>query len=97
MIAGGEFTKNLMPQTIKETAKMLALKSDWRANELEEFSDCLFFLLLSDSRIMIASLMLSSLSLFCAVHNSEMKTFQIKKEHDYIILGCDGIYDKMSN
>ena len=31
------------------------------------------------------------------IHNPEIKTFQIKKEHDYIILGCDGIYDKMSN
>ena len=31
------------------------------------------------------------------IHNSEIKTFSIKKEHDFIVLGCDGIFDKMSN
>lgn len=31
------------------------------------------------------------------IHNPEIKTFSIKKEHDFIVLGCDGIFDKMSN
>lgn len=31
------------------------------------------------------------------IHNPEIKSFQIKKEHDFIVLGCDGIFDKMSN
>lgn len=31
------------------------------------------------------------------IHDPDVKSFQIKKEHDFIVLGCDGIYDKMSN
>ena len=31
------------------------------------------------------------------IHTPEVKTFQIKKDHDFIVLGCDGIFDKMSN
>lgn len=31
------------------------------------------------------------------IHNPDIKSFQIKKEHDFIVLGCDGIYDKMSS
>ena len=31
------------------------------------------------------------------IHNPDIKSFQIKKEHDFIVLGCDGIFDKMSN
>ena len=31
------------------------------------------------------------------IHNPDIKSFQIKKEHDFIVLGCDGIYDKLSN
>lgn len=27
----------------------------------------------------------------------EIKSFKITKEHDYIVLGCDGIFDKLSN
>jgi protein phosphatase 2C family protein 2/3 len=27
----------------------------------------------------------------------EIKAFKITKDHDFIILGCDGIFDKMSN
>lgn len=27
----------------------------------------------------------------------EIKSFKIKDEYDYILLGCDGIYDKLSN
>lgn len=33
----------------------------------------------------------------CVIHNPEIKSFQISKEHDFIILGCDGIFDKMDN
>jgi protein phosphatase 2C family protein 2/3 len=31
------------------------------------------------------------------IHNPEIKSFKIKREHDFIVLGCDGIFDKMSN
>ena len=31
------------------------------------------------------------------IHSPEVKSFQIKKDHDFIVLGCDGIFDKMSN
>ena len=27
----------------------------------------------------------------------EIKAFRIKKEHDFIVLACDGIYDKLSS
>ena len=27
----------------------------------------------------------------------EIKAFRISNEHDYIVLGCDGIFDKLSN
>ena len=27
----------------------------------------------------------------------EIKAFRIKKDHDFIILACDGIYDKLSS
>ena len=27
----------------------------------------------------------------------EIKAFRIKKEHDFIVLGCDGIFDKLSS
>ena len=27
----------------------------------------------------------------------EIKAFKIKNEHDFIVLGCDGIYDRISN
>lgn len=33
----------------------------------------------------------------CVIHNPEIKKFRIVKEHDFIILGCDGIYDKLEN
>jgi len=31
------------------------------------------------------------------IHNPEIKSFQIKKDHDFISLGCDGIFDKLTN
>lgn len=31
------------------------------------------------------------------IHNPEIKAFQIQKEHDFICLGCDGIFDKLEN
>lgn len=31
------------------------------------------------------------------IHDPEVKSFQLKKEHDFIVLGCDGIFDKMNN
>jgi len=31
------------------------------------------------------------------IHNPEIKQFQIQKDHDFIALGCDGIFDKLSN
>jgi serine/threonine protein phosphatase PrpC len=31
------------------------------------------------------------------IADPEIKVFQITKQHDYIILACDGIFDKMSN
>lgn len=31
------------------------------------------------------------------IHNPEIQQFSIKKEHDFIVLGCDGIFDKMDN
>ena len=27
----------------------------------------------------------------------DIKAFKIQKEHDFIVLGCDGIFDKLSN
>ena len=27
----------------------------------------------------------------------EIKAFKIKKEHDFVLLGCDGIFDRLSN
>jgi serine/threonine protein phosphatase PrpC len=27
----------------------------------------------------------------------EIKVFQIAKHHDFIVLGCDGIFDKLNN
>lgn len=27
----------------------------------------------------------------------EIKAFKIKSEHDFIVLGCDGIFDRLSN
>jgi protein phosphatase 2C family protein 2/3 len=27
----------------------------------------------------------------------EIKAFKIKKEHDFVVLGCDGIFDRISN
>ena len=31
------------------------------------------------------------------IHTPDVKSFQIKREHDFIVLGCDGIFDKMDN
>ena len=31
------------------------------------------------------------------IHDPDVKSFQLKKEHDFIMMGCDGIFDKMSN
>lgn len=31
------------------------------------------------------------------IHTPDIKTFKIQKEHDFIALGCDGIFDKLSN
>lgn len=31
------------------------------------------------------------------INDPEIKQFKIQKEHDFIVLGCDGIFDKMSN
>jgi protein phosphatase 2C family protein 2/3 len=31
------------------------------------------------------------------IHNPEIKQFKIQKEHDFIVLGCDGIFDKLDN
>lgn len=31
------------------------------------------------------------------IHNPEIRSFEIKREHDFIVLGCDGIFDKLSN
>lgn len=33
----------------------------------------------------------------CVIHNPEIKKFRIVKEHDFIVLGCDGIFDKLEN
>jgi len=27
----------------------------------------------------------------------DIRSFKIQKEHDFIVLGCDGIFDKLSN
>ena len=27
----------------------------------------------------------------------EIKAFRIKKDHDFIVLGCDGIFDRINN
>lgn len=27
----------------------------------------------------------------------EIKTFRIKPEHDFILIGCDGVFDRLSN
>ena len=27
----------------------------------------------------------------------EIKAFKVKREHDFIIMGCDGIFDRLSN
>lgn len=31
------------------------------------------------------------------VADPEIKVFDIQKEHDFIVLGCDGIFDKLNN
>ena len=31
------------------------------------------------------------------ISTPELKAFKIKKEHDFIVLGCDGIFDRISN
>jgi len=31
------------------------------------------------------------------IANPEIKAFRIKKEHDFIVMGCDGIFDRLSN
>lgn len=31
------------------------------------------------------------------IHDPDVKSFQLKPEHDYIALGCDGIFDKLTN
>ena len=31
------------------------------------------------------------------IAHPEIKAFKIKKEHDFILLGCDGIFDRISN
>lgn len=31
------------------------------------------------------------------IADPEIKSFKITKDHDFIVLGCDGIFDKMSN
>jgi protein phosphatase 2C family protein 2/3 len=31
------------------------------------------------------------------ISTPEIKAFRITKEHDFIIMGCDGIFDKLSN
>ena len=28
---------------------------------------------------------------------TDVKVFQIQKHHDFIVLGCDGIFDKLDN
>ena len=27
----------------------------------------------------------------------EIKAFKIKREHDFVVMGCDGIFDRLSN
>lgn len=31
------------------------------------------------------------------VATPEIKSFKITKEHDFVVLGCDGIFDKLNN
>jgi serine/threonine protein phosphatase PrpC len=31
------------------------------------------------------------------IHTPDVKIFKIQKDHDFIVLGCDGIFDKLSN
>lgn len=31
------------------------------------------------------------------IATAEIKSFKITSEHDFIVLGCDGIFDKLSN
>ena len=31
------------------------------------------------------------------IHDPEIRSFKLRPEHDFICLGCDGIYDKMNN
>ena len=31
------------------------------------------------------------------IANPDIKSFRIQEDHDFIVLGCDGIFDKLSN
>jgi len=31
------------------------------------------------------------------IHDPEIRQFAIKKQDDFIVLGCDGIFDKITN
>ena len=31
------------------------------------------------------------------VAEPDVKSFKVKDEYDYVVLGCDGIFDKLSN
>ena len=31
------------------------------------------------------------------IANPDIKSFRIQDDHDFIVLGCDGIFDKLSN
>ena len=31
------------------------------------------------------------------IHDPDIRSFKLKQEHDFIVLGCDGIYDKLNN
>jgi len=33
----------------------------------------------------------------CVIADPEIKAFRIKKDHDFIAMGCDGIFDKLSS
>ena len=33
----------------------------------------------------------------CVVPTCEIKVFKIKSNHDFIILGCDGVFEKLDN
>jgi len=35
--------------------------------------------------------------LMYVIPTPEIKSFKITKDHDFIVLACDGIFDKLSN